>query len=186
MTLVGAVVRHKTERGTKLDVARIKRDCKITQQPDGRSRPIHESERGRERGENQSEERTAVRTGRGRSTAESHAGLDGDDVPHGLLGRNGGLGSVPLQRDGRGRLRGRSSFDLMRGSRGRSRDWSGRCRLSRPLSRVLAESDRKLALTHLIHTTTNTLHQPLGASKHLFKTRLLLAEVHEVFLEFSM
>jgi hypothetical protein len=74
----------------------------------------------------------------------------------------------------------------MWGSRGRSRDWPRRCGLSRPLSRVLAESNRKLSLTHLIHTTTNTLHQPFSASKHLFQTRLLLAEVHEVFLKFSM
>jgi hypothetical protein len=51
---------------------------------------------------------------------------------------------------------------------------------------VLAESNGKLSLTHFIHTTPDTLHQPLRASKHLFQTRLLLAQVHEVFLEFSV
>jgi len=49
MRSIDAVVRHKTEKGDKLDVARIKGDGKITQQPDGHSRPIHEGER--ERGE---------------------------------------------------------------------------------------------------------------------------------------
>jgi len=87
MTLAGAVVRDK--RGEKLDVAPIERDRKITQQPDERSQPIHEREK-------QSEERTAVRTGYGESTARSHAGLDGNNVPHSFLAYRGGLGSVPL------------------------------------------------------------------------------------------
>jgi hypothetical protein len=91
MTLAGAVVRYKAEEGKKLDVAPIKRDRKITQQPDERSRPIREREE-----KNQSEKRTAVRTGCGESTAKSHAGLDGNNVPHSFLSYRGGLGSVPL------------------------------------------------------------------------------------------
>jgi hypothetical protein len=93
---------------------------------------------------------------------------------------------VPLQGDRCWRLRGGTLSGLVWGSRGRSRDWSRRRRLSRPLSSVLAESDGEFSLTHLIHTTTDALHQPLSASEHLFQTRLFLAEVHEVFLEFSV
>jgi len=178
--LVGAVVRHKTE-GNKLDVAPIKRDRKITQQPDGRS-PIH----GMERGEKPERGKTTVRTGRGENTTTLYAGLDGDNVPHSFFGYRGGLGAVPLQRDRRRRQRRGPFSGLMWGSRGRNGDWSRRRGLSRPLSCLLAESNREFSFTHLIHATADTLHQPLRASEHLFQTRLFLAEVHEMLLEFSV
>jgi len=92
MTLAGAVVRYKTEKGNELDVAPIERDRKITQQPDERSRPIHEREgKGK-----QGEEKIAVRTESGESSAKSNAGLDGNNVPHSFLGYRRGLSSVPL------------------------------------------------------------------------------------------
>ena len=98
MRPVGAVVRHKTEGEDKLGVARIKRDRRITQQPDGHSEPIHERRRGRERGE-KSERGRGKDSSKDRTrqeTTKSHAGLDGDNVPHGVFGWSGGLGSMPL------------------------------------------------------------------------------------------
>jgi hypothetical protein len=51
----------------------------------------------RERDEkNQSEERIAVKTGRGETTAKSRAGLDGNNVPHSIFGRSGGLRSMSV------------------------------------------------------------------------------------------
>lgn len=38
----------------------------------------------------------------------------------------------------------------------------------------MAESNGELSLTHLIHTTTDTLHESLSANEHLFQTSLFL------------